>query len=300
MNISGIGNVATSGSLSVSPTTTTTYVLTARNSVNDETSSVTVAVIGLPTQVLVFGCAATPSTISPGQSATLAWTSVNAQNVAITPGIGAVANSGTITVKPSETTTYTVRATGGDGPPSTCNITVTVSAAVPVVASFTATPDTINAGQSSTLQWSVTNADSVSITSLGTVSNSGTRSVSPTTTTTYTLTATNASGSVTRTATITVAAGTGPTIVFPSDFIYTTSRDVRLDASGSFSSAGNNPLSFYWTARGTDRAVIYQRTSATPNVFLRLAPGNYIFDVTVTDSKGNSSTKTLTVRLIGI
>ena len=300
VNISGIGNVATSGSLSVSPTTTTTYVLTARNSVNDETSSVTVAVIGLPTQVLVFGCAATPSTISPGQSATLAWSSVNAQNVVITPGIGAVANSGTITVKPSETTTYTVRATGGDGPPSTCNITVTVSAAVPVVASFTATPDTINAGQSSTLQWSVTNADSVSITSLGTVSNSGTRSVSPTTTTTYTLTATNAAGSVTRTATVTVAAGTGPTIVFPSDFIYTTSRDLRLDASGSFSSAGNNPLSFYWTARGTDRAVIYQRTSATPNVFLRLAPGNYIFDVTVTDSKGNSSTKTLTVRLIGI
>jgi len=46
--------------------------------------------------------------------------------------------------------------------------------------------------------------------------------------------------------------------------------------------------------------VIYQRTSATPNVFLRLAPGNYIFDLTVTDSKGNSSTKTLTVRLIGI
>jgi len=177
---------------------------------------------------------------------------------------------------------------------------VTVSAAVPVVASFTATPTSIDAGQSSTLQWSVTNADSVSITSLGTVSNSGTRSVSPTTTTTYTLTATNAAGSVTRTATVEVRGGTGPTIVFPSDFIYTTSRDLRLDASGSFSSAGNNPLSFYWTVRGTDRAVIYQRTSATPNVFLRLAPGNYIFDLTVTDSKGNSSTKTLTVRLIGI
>jgi len=299
-SIAGIGPVATSGSLSVSPTTTTTYVLTARNSVNEETSSVAVAVISVPTQVLVFGCAATPSTISPGQSATLAWTTINAQNVVITPGIGAVANTGTVTVRPSETTTYTVRATGGDGPPSTCLITVTVSAAVPVVASFTATPATIDAGQSSTLQWSVTNADSVSITSLGTVSASGSRSVSPTTTTTYTLTATNAAGSVTRTATVEVRGGTGPTIVFPSDFIYTTSRDLRLDASGSFSSAGNTPLSFYWTVRGTDRAVIYQRTSATPNVFLRLAPGNYIFDVTVTDSKGNSSTKTLTVRLIGI
>jgi hypothetical protein len=268
--------------------------------VNEETSTATVAVIGLPTQVLVFGCAASPSTISPGQSATLAWSSINAENVVITPGIGAVASTGTITVKPSETTTYTVRATGPGGPASTCNITVTVSAAVPVVANFTANPATIDAGQSSTLQWSVTNADSVSISSIGTVSNSGTRSVSPTTTITYTLTATNAAGSVTRTATVTVTGGTGPTIVFPSDFIYTTTRDVRLDASGSFSSAGNTPLSFYWTVRGTDRAVIYNRTSATPNVFLRLAAGNYIFDVTVTDSKGNSSTKTLTVRLIGI
>jgi len=299
VNISGIGNVAASGTLSVSPTTTTTYVLTARNSVNEETSTATVAVIGLPTQVLVFGCAASPSTISPGQSATLAWTTVNADSVSIQPGIGPVDKIGTRTVTPTQTTTYTVTALGG-GSSSSCNVTVTVSAAVPVVASFTATPATIDAGQSSTLQWSVTNADSVSITSLGTVSNSGTRSVSPTTTTTYTLTATNAAGSVTRTATVTVTAGTGPTIVFPSDFIYTTSRDLRLDASGSFSSAGNNPLSFYWTVRGTDRAVIYQRTSATPNVFLRLAPGNYIFDLTVTDSKGNSSTKTLTVRLIGI
>jgi hypothetical protein len=299
VNISGIGNVATSGSLSVSPTTTTTYTLTARNSVNEETSSVAVAVISLPTQVLVFGCAATPSTISPGQSATLAWTTVNADSVSIQPNVGSVDKTGTRTVTPTATTTYTVTALGG-GTSSSCNITVTVSAAVPVVASFTATPDSINAGQSSTLQWSVTNADSVSITSLGTVSNSGTRSVSPTTTTTYTLTATNAAGSVTRTATVTVAAGSGPTIVFPSDFIYTTSRDLRLDASGSFSPVGNTPLSFYWTARGTDRAVIYQRTSPTPNVFLRLAPGNYIFDLTVTDSKGNSSTKTLTVRLIGI
>jgi hypothetical protein len=146
----------------------------------------------------------------------------------------------------------------------------------------------------------VQNADSVSISSIGTVEASGTRSVSPTATTVYTLTATNASGSVTRTATVTVAASTGPVIVFPSDIIYTTSRDLQLDASGSFSPAGNTPLKFYWTSRGVDRVVIYEKTSATPHVFLRLAPGNYVFDLTVTDSKGNSSTKTLTVRLIGL
>jgi hypothetical protein len=228
----------------------------------------------------------------------LSWTSLNADSVSITPGIGPVAKSGTVTVTPAQTTTYTVSATGGGGIGALCNITVTVGAALPVVSSFTATPASITAGQSSTLQWSVTNADTVSISSLGTVTASGSRSVSPVVTTVYTLTATNASGTTTKTATVTVT-GSGPVIVFPSDIVYTTVRDLRLDASGSFSPAGNNPLTFYWTVR-SDKATIYDRTSSTPRVFLPGTAGNYIFDLTVTDSKGNSTTKTLTVRLIGI
>ena len=85
----------------------------------------------------------------------------------------------------------------GGGASTTCAITVTVGA-LPVIASFTANPASISAGQSSTLQWSVQNSTSVSISSIGTVSASGTRSVSPTVTTVYTLTATNAAGSTTR------------------------------------------------------------------------------------------------------
>jgi K319L-like, PKD domain/OmpA family len=299
VNIAGIGNVAVSGSLTVSPTQTTTYTLTARNSTNEETSSVSVAVLGLPTGVTLFGCEANPPSITAGQPSTLSWSSINADSVSIEPGIGPVAKTGTVSVTPLQTTTYTIQATG-QGQPATCNITVTVGAALPVIASFTATPPSINAGQSSTLAWSVQNADSVSISSLGTVPASGTRSVSPTATTVYTLTATNKSGSTTRTVTVTVAAGSGgPTIVFPSAIVYTTVRDLRLDASGSFSPAGNNPLSFFWTVRG-DKATIYDRTSPTPNVYLPGSPGNFIFDLTVTDSKGNSTTKTLIVRLIGL
>ncbi len=299
VNIAGIGNVAANGSLTVSPRETTTYTLTARNSVNEETSTVTVAVLNLPTQVLLFGCAAFPANISAGQSSSLRWNSVNADSVSIEPGIGPVAKSGAVSVTPAQTTTYTVTATGRPGAVSVCNITVTVGAGTPVISSFTATPPSINAGQSSTLEWSVQNADSVTISTLGTVPASGTRSVSPTATTVYTLTATNKSGSTTRTATVTVAAGSGgPTIVFPSAIVYTTLRDLRLDASGSFSAAGNNPLSFYWTVRG-DKATIYDRTSSTPSVYLSGSPGNFVFDLTVTDSKGNSTTKTLIVRLIG-
>jgi len=284
--------------LTVSPTQTTTYTLTARNSVNDETSTVTVTVGALTGGVQVSSCTANPTTISAGQSSSISWTSLNADTVSIDPGIGSVVKSGSVSVSPSQTTTYTVTATGG-GASASCSVTVTVGA-LPVIASFTATPASITAGQSSALQWSVQNSTSVSISSIGTVSASGTNNVSPTVTTVYTLTATNAAGSTTKTATVTVTGGGGPVIVFASgDTLYTTTRDVRLDASGSSSPSGNTPLQFYWTVR-EDKAVIYQRTSSTPQVYLPGTPGNYIFDLTVTDSKGISTTKTLTVRLIGL
>jgi hypothetical protein len=294
VNIAGIGNVAVNGSISVSPTQTTTYTLTARNSVNDETSSVTVTV-GSTGGVQISSCTASPTNISAGQSSTLSWTSLNADTVSIAPGVGSVTKTGSVSVNPSQTTTYTVTAMGG-GASASCSVTVTIGA-LPVIASFTATPANINAGQSSTLQWSVQNSTSVSISSIGTVSASGTNSVSPAATTVYTLTATNAAGSTTKTATVTVGSG-GPVIVFASgDILYTTTRDVQLDASGSSSPSGNTPLRFYWTVRD-DKARIYQATSPTPNVYLPGTAGNYVFDLTVTDSKGNSTTKTLTVRLL--
>jgi len=296
-NIAGIGNVAVNSSLTVSPTQTTTYSLTARNNVNDENATVTVIVASATGGVQISGCSANPTNITAGQSSTISWNSVNADSVSIDQGVGSVTKTGSISVNPTQTTTYIVTALGA-GASASCSVTVTVGA-LPVIASFTATPTSINAGQSSTLQWSVQNSTSVSISSIGTVAASGTNSVTPAATTTYTLTATNAAGSVTKTATVTVG-NSGPVIVFSSgDLQYTTTRDVRLDASGSSSPSGNNPLQFYWTVR-ENKAVIYQRTSSTPNVYLPGTPGNYIFDLTVTDSKGNSTTKTLTVRLIGL
>src|SRR6185437_3844603 len=63
---------------------------------------------------------------------------------------------------------------------------------------------TINAGQSSTLSWQVSNADTVTITSLGTVALTGSQAVTPPATTTYTLTATRGTQTATATATVTV------------------------------------------------------------------------------------------------
>ena len=75
--------------------------------------------------------------------------------------------------------------------------------APPIVNIFSASPSTINQGESSTLTWSVSNADTVTITpDVGTVASSGSTSVSPVVTTNYILTATNSVGSVTASATV--------------------------------------------------------------------------------------------------
>jgi len=84
--------------------------------------------------------------------------------------------------------------------------TVTVVAAVPVaVTSFTATPGTVERGDSVTLSWSVANATSVSIDQgVGTVPASGSMQVTPEATTTYTLTALGAGPAATAGVTVTV------------------------------------------------------------------------------------------------
>jgi hypothetical protein len=79
----------------------------------------------------------------------------------------------------------------------------------PIINSFTASPPGITAGESSTLNWLVTDADTLSINqSIGTVTGTSI-TVSPSITTTYTLTATNSAGSVTQSVTVNVETALG-------------------------------------------------------------------------------------------
>jgi peptidoglycan-associated lipoprotein len=71
---------------------------------------------------------AEPSTIERGQSSTLKWSVSNATEVTIDHGVGTVQPSGTKSVFPSETTTYSLRATGAGG---TMNKTATVTVTAP-------------------------------------------------------------------------------------------------------------------------------------------------------------------------
>ena len=74
----------------------------------------------------------------------------------------------------------------------------------PPVTSLSASPATINQGDSSTLTWSATNATSCSASWTASTATSGTQSVSPTVTTDYTMTCTGAGGSDDATLSITV------------------------------------------------------------------------------------------------
>jgi len=77
-------------------------------------------------------------------------------------------------------------------------------------ASLTASPNTITAGQSTTLIWKTEYATSVSIDQIGPVDPSGSRTVTPTQSTTYRLVAKNDSGTQEATARVTVTPAPAP------------------------------------------------------------------------------------------
>lgn len=67
-----------------------------------------------------------PTSIERGQSATLKWSTSEATDVSIDPGIGSVQASGSRTIYPSSTTTYTLTAKGpGGSAGGTATVTVT-------------------------------------------------------------------------------------------------------------------------------------------------------------------------------
>jgi peptidoglycan-associated lipoprotein len=71
---------------------------------------------------------ASPASISSGQQVTLSWSSTNATDLDIQPGVGKVSPQGSTPVSPTESTTYTITATGAGGS-TTASARVDVAAA---------------------------------------------------------------------------------------------------------------------------------------------------------------------------
>jgi len=70
---------------------------------------------------------ASPTSINKGDSTTLSWTSTDATQLTISPGVGSVNAQGSTSVSPSDSTTYTITASGpGGSADSSVRVTVSV------------------------------------------------------------------------------------------------------------------------------------------------------------------------------
>ncbi|HSM58703.1 MAG TPA: PKD domain-containing protein, partial [Candidatus Sulfomarinibacteraceae bacterium] len=148
---------------------------------------------------------ADPASIASGGSSTLSWSSTDASSCEASGGWnGSKSTSGSESVSPEETTTYTLTCTG-DGGTAQASATVTVVPAPTVT--LTADPLSIVEGDSSTLSWSSTNADSCLASDgwSGSRDTSGSESTGALTEdTTYTLTCTGLGGSTGASVTVSV------------------------------------------------------------------------------------------------
>ena len=160
VTISTLGTVALNGSQAVTPATTTTYILTAVHGTQTATASATVTVNaggGLP---VIVSFAPTPATIDFGQSSTLSWVVQNATTVTVST-IGTVGLTGSHSISPAATTTYTITASNANGT-VTANTTLTVVTSVQII-SFTATPSSVGSGGTSILVCDTKGAASINV-----------------------------------------------------------------------------------------------------------------------------------------
>jgi outer membrane protein OmpA-like peptidoglycan-associated protein len=176
-------------------------------------ASATVAVAKPTAQLSV-----TTAQINCGDSSQLNWTSSDAPRVEITP-VGSVANSGQQSIQPTQTTAYNLTAVGPGGT-VTSAATVDVNSAIqaslelaPAQVQYKKIGEKVVANDGTALNWTASNASTVSVDAFGNVSPSGSRNLQITPkktdlgtvdeTVTYTLNATNVCGGAeTKTATL--------------------------------------------------------------------------------------------------
>ena len=176
------------------PTIATT--VTVKNTIYAGNNIAVVAVPTAPPAVPIVSYVASPITILPGGSASLSWLiSRTATSAGINQGIGSIlpltdANgAGSVVVNPPVNTTYTLTVNTPTG-----NNTLPATVTVQPLATFTATRQRIDPGESVVLNWRVRPDAMVSIDGIGSVkaqtdpvTGIGSRTVQPTVTTDYVL-----------------------------------------------------------------------------------------------------------------
>ncbi len=192
---------------------------------------------GVPAAVMpTVSITASPVTIEQGQSSVLSWESSDASSCTAS-GFWSdpLALSGSVTKYPTVTSTYTITCTGNEDSVSD-SVVVTVTdppPAVPTV-SITASPVTIERGQSTVLSWTATdttNCTAPAIVSGGLALN-GSATVTPDVTSTYTISCDG--GTVSDSVVVTVIEPP-PVITQPTLTLTTSSSSVRRGSSVTLS-----------------------------------------------------------------
>ena len=233
--------------------------------------------------VQIVRFSASPATIRVGQTSTIVWQVLNADEVTIT-NLGRVdPRSGTSSVAPGETTMYRLTAKNRT---SEANETVTITVERPEVRilSFQAIPTNITAGEASTLSWRTENADTVAIAGVGNVDRNGATPVSPEQTTTYTLTARNVYGQVSATATVTVTPGAAP-------------RILQFAASPSEVLAGESST-LTWQVEGADEVEITTIGKTTLGGTRQVSPAQTTTYMLVARNRNGEASSSATVTVI--
>jgi hypothetical protein len=217
----GVGDVPVNGSKVIAPSQTTTYTLTAHNAGGSVNRSVVVTV----NPPITADFTANPTVTTVGQAVSLSWNVTGADTVTIDQGIGPIPPSGSRTVTPNSTTSYTLTAAS-----SCCVLSkaavVTVGTIypygygngygyppyggggyqglTPFIEILDVTPFQVHAGQPALLHWNVVGASAITITGIGNVPANGSQIVTPASTTIYVMTASNAYSSTTKSVTLQV------------------------------------------------------------------------------------------------
>lgn len=274
----GVGSLPVangSGSVVVSPGTTTTYTLTLNGPGGTSTFSATVTVNPAPS---IFAFSASPAQISAGASVTFN-ASFSGGTGVLSPG-GQVLSSGVpfiLNPGPSTTTTYSLVVTApcGSASQATSTALVTVSGAPGAPTGSLSAGGAISSGCSTALGWTAADATS-GVLNPGNVAvdvsaGSGSIPVSPAATTTYTLTLTGPGGSTDHSAQVvvnpapTIAAfsatpggiGAGQAVTFSATF----SGGSGLIQPGSFPIVSGGT---YVLSSGPDSTTAYTLTVTAP------------------------------------
>jgi hypothetical protein len=180
---------------------------------------------------------------------------------------------------------------------------------LPQITSFTANPSSSpSPGTPVVLTCLATGArpQGVIISDYTSVDQNGNLTVTPQQTTTFICLAFNSAGFyVSKTLTVTVGPGStsggsgGPVFNLPSAIVQTPIPSYTINLSGTTSPGGNYPITYNTQVLGNSFDTVSNPTSSSPTVNLIAYDRSVEVEITATDSKGNSSSYTLTIYYVG-